>query len=264
MPTRCEPGPHPDFAPPRSRLAGRPGTRDRSPDRGHPASAVPTIGVIDLDAFFPPKDRFALAMRLNNLLAAPGVRRVDAGRAAGVAGCSTPPEGKPRMSIMSIAHLGDAERMFFVSMPAQRAPRLDARPNPAPPACAPSVHGRNLRLLSAGGNPPIQGADADPAVKQARAYGVGWCCDAESGRPRLQRALQHRHVVPRPLADRTRQSPGDGRPGGRSSQPATFDRTEDGANARRAGESRLPDEQRARRRAGVSKLAGPCPTSAAR
>ena len=31
-----------------------------------------TIGVMSLDAFFPEKDRFALAMRLNNLLAAPG------------------------------------------------------------------------------------------------------------------------------------------------------------------------------------------------
>ncbi len=30
------------------------------------------VGVMDLDAFFPPKDRFALAMRLNNLLGAPG------------------------------------------------------------------------------------------------------------------------------------------------------------------------------------------------
>ncbi len=43
---------------------------------------VQTIGVLDLEAFFPADDRFALAMPLNNLLAAPGLRPVDGGRAA--------------------------------------------------------------------------------------------------------------------------------------------------------------------------------------
>jgi Helicase HerA, central domain len=33
---------------------------------------VSRIGVLDVDAFFPSKERFALAMKLNNLLAAPG------------------------------------------------------------------------------------------------------------------------------------------------------------------------------------------------
>jgi len=74
------------------------------------------IGVMDLESFYPARERFALAMRLNNLLAAPGFEAwiegepLDAGRLLYTA------EGKPRISIMSIAHLGDAERMFFVSM----------------------------------------------------------------------------------------------------------------------------------------------------
>ncbi len=33
---------------------------------------ITKVGVMNLDSFFPAKDRFALAMRLNNLLAAPG------------------------------------------------------------------------------------------------------------------------------------------------------------------------------------------------
>ncbi len=74
------------------------------------------IGVIDLDSFFSPGDRFKLAMRLNNLLAAPGFdvwmqgEGLDAGRLFYTEG------GKPRLSVMSIAHLSDTERMFFVTM----------------------------------------------------------------------------------------------------------------------------------------------------
>jgi len=30
------------------------------------------VGVLDVESFFPSKERFALAMQLNNLLAAPG------------------------------------------------------------------------------------------------------------------------------------------------------------------------------------------------
>jgi len=74
------------------------------------------IGVMDLDSFFPPKERFALAMRLNNLLAAPGFEAWMSGDPLDAAKLLYTAEGKPRLSIMSIAHLDDAERMFFVSM----------------------------------------------------------------------------------------------------------------------------------------------------
>jgi hypothetical protein len=77
---------------------------------------VSRIGVLDLDSFFPAKERFELAMQLNNLLASPGFETwlegepLDAGRLLHT------PEGRPRVSILSIAHLSDAERMFFVSL----------------------------------------------------------------------------------------------------------------------------------------------------
>ncbi|MBL8202070.1 MAG: ATP-binding protein [Chromatiales bacterium] len=77
---------------------------------------VQKIGVLDLESFYPAKDRFTLAMRLNNLLAAPGFQAwtqgepLDAGRLLFTA------DGRPRVSVMSIAHLGDAERMFFVTL----------------------------------------------------------------------------------------------------------------------------------------------------
>ena len=74
------------------------------------------IGVMGVDAFFPERDRFALAMRLNNLLAAPGFEAWTEGEALNAGTLLYTPEGKPRISVMSIAHLDDASRMFFVSM----------------------------------------------------------------------------------------------------------------------------------------------------
>ena len=74
------------------------------------------IGVMDLDSFFPAKDRFELAMALNNLLAAPGFSTWMEGDPLDVQLLLYGAGGKPRVSIFSIAHLNDAERMFFVSL----------------------------------------------------------------------------------------------------------------------------------------------------
>jgi len=77
---------------------------------------VSKIGVMDVDSFFPSKDRFALAMKLNNLLAAPGFQAWLEGEALDVQQLLYASTGKPRLAIFSIAHLNDAERMFFVTL----------------------------------------------------------------------------------------------------------------------------------------------------
>ncbi len=77
---------------------------------------VTKIGVLNLDSFYPSKDRFALAMQLNNLLAAPGFSAWLEGEALDVGQMLHSPGGKPRLAIFSIAHLNDAERMFFVTL----------------------------------------------------------------------------------------------------------------------------------------------------
>jgi hypothetical protein len=77
---------------------------------------VKQIGVLELESFYPAKGRFELAMQINNLLAAPGFRLWLEGEPLDVKGFLFGPNGKPRVSIFSIAHLGDAERMFFVSL----------------------------------------------------------------------------------------------------------------------------------------------------
>jgi hypothetical protein len=77
---------------------------------------ITRVGVMNLDAFFPAEDRFALAMRLNNLLAAPGFEAWMQGEPLNTKNLLYTAEGKPRISVMSIAHLDDAQRMFFVCM----------------------------------------------------------------------------------------------------------------------------------------------------
>ncbi len=78
--------------------------------------AVNRIGVLDLESFFPSTDRFALATRLNNLLASPGFALWMEGEPLDVGEFLHTDKGKPRVSIFSIAHLNDAERMFFVAL----------------------------------------------------------------------------------------------------------------------------------------------------
>jgi hypothetical protein len=74
------------------------------------------IGIMDLEAFYPAKERFQLAMRLNNLLAAPGFEAWLEGEPIHIPRMLYTADGKPRASIFTISHLSDAERMFFVSV----------------------------------------------------------------------------------------------------------------------------------------------------
>ncbi len=74
------------------------------------------VGVMDLDSFFPADDRFQLAMTLNNLLASPTFANWMEGESLDIQKILYTESGKPRHAIFSIAHLSDAERMFFVSL----------------------------------------------------------------------------------------------------------------------------------------------------
>jgi hypothetical protein len=73
------------------------------------------VGVFDLESFYPSKERFELAMQLNNLLASPGFAAWMEGDPLDIGRLLYTPAGKPRVSIMSIAHLSERERMFFVT-----------------------------------------------------------------------------------------------------------------------------------------------------
>ncbi len=74
------------------------------------------VGVFDLETFYPARERLELAMAINNLLASPGFEAWLAGEPLDVQRLLYTAEGKPRISIVSIAHLTDAERMFVVTL----------------------------------------------------------------------------------------------------------------------------------------------------
>jgi hypothetical protein len=77
---------------------------------------VSKIGVLDVESFYPSKERFSLVMALNNLLASPGFNAWLDGVPLDIGQILHNGQGKPRVAIFSIAHLEDAERMFFVSL----------------------------------------------------------------------------------------------------------------------------------------------------
>ncbi len=130
------------------------------------------VGAFVTDSFFPAKDRFELALKLNNLLAAPGFgawlegEPMDAGRFLYTT------DGRPRVSIFSIAHLSDAERMFFVTLLLnQIVGWMRAQPGTT-----------SLRALVymdeiAGYLPPVANPPSKKPLmllfKQARAFGIG-------------------------------------------------------------------------------------------
>jgi hypothetical protein len=77
---------------------------------------VQRIGVMDVESFYPAKERFALATAINGLLASPGFGAWLEGEPLDIQRIYYTETGKPRVAIFSIAHLNDAERMFFVTL----------------------------------------------------------------------------------------------------------------------------------------------------
>lgn len=74
------------------------------------------LGVFDVDTFFPQKDRFALAMLLNNILAAPSFQPWIEGQPLDIEGLLYGADGRPRHSVFYLAHLSESERMFFLTL----------------------------------------------------------------------------------------------------------------------------------------------------
>jgi hypothetical protein len=74
------------------------------------------LGVLDLDTFYPAKDRKELVLRLNGLAASPSFGAWAQGEPLDVAALLRDPvSGKPRASVISIAHLSDEERQFAMT-----------------------------------------------------------------------------------------------------------------------------------------------------
>ena len=74
------------------------------------------VGVFGLSSFFPQSDRMKLAMLLNNVVASPSFAAWLQGEPLDIQRMLYGDDGRPRTAIFSIAHLGESERMFFVTL----------------------------------------------------------------------------------------------------------------------------------------------------
>ncbi len=77
---------------------------------------ISTVGVMDIETYIPEKERFALALRFNNLLASPAFAAFMEGEPFDIQSLLYTPQGKPKISVLTLSHLADAERMFFVTL----------------------------------------------------------------------------------------------------------------------------------------------------
>ncbi|MFZ5818896.1 MAG: helicase HerA domain-containing protein [Chloroflexota bacterium] len=136
------------------------------------APPVQKIGVLDLETVYPSKERFGLVMALNNLLASPGFDAWLEGTPLDIGQILYTPQGKPRVAIFSIAHLGDPERMFFVSLLMNQVLAW-MRSQPGTTSLRAIVYMDEIfGYLPPTANPPSK-MPMLTLLKQARAFGVG-------------------------------------------------------------------------------------------
>lgn len=74
------------------------------------------VGVFGLDTFFPQQERMDLAMAFNGVIASPAFQGWMCGEPLDIQRILYGHDGSPQTAIFSIAHLGSAERMFFVTI----------------------------------------------------------------------------------------------------------------------------------------------------
>jgi hypothetical protein len=77
---------------------------------------VATLGALEIETYYPARERAELAARLNGLLAAPGAGAWFQGEALDAGRLLWTKDGKPRLAIVTLAHLADRERMFAVTL----------------------------------------------------------------------------------------------------------------------------------------------------
>ncbi len=137
------------------------------------------VGALPLETFYPAKDRQELVLAVNALLASPATSAFRDGEPLDVAtmfssGPSARPDapGRARLSIVSIAHLGDAERVFVVATLLSRV-KAWMRSQPGSPALRALVYIDEIfGFFPPSAEPPTK-RPLLTLLKQARAFGVG-------------------------------------------------------------------------------------------
>jgi DNA helicase HerA-like ATPase len=140
--------------------------------RAVPAPPIERVGFLDLENFFPAGDRFALASRLNTVAAAPGFDAWLDGEPLDFGRLLWTPEGRPRVAVVSIAHLADAQRMAFVTLLAGAAVSWMRSQGGTSSLRALFLMDEVFGYLPPTANPPSK-TPLLTLMKQARAYGLG-------------------------------------------------------------------------------------------
>jgi hypothetical protein len=133
---------------------------------------IDRVGVMDLETFYPGRERFELAMRINSLLAAPGFDVWLRGAPLDLEQLLYTAAGRPRLSVVSLAHLSDAERMFFVSLLLNETVSWTRSKSGSKSLRALVYMDEVYGYLPPVANPPSK-KPLMLLLKQARAFGVG-------------------------------------------------------------------------------------------
>jgi hypothetical protein len=140
--------------------------------RAIPAPPIKRVGFLDLENFYPAGERFQLASRLNTVAAAPGFEAWLEGDPLDVGRLLWTPAGKPRVAVVSIAHLSDAQRMAFVTLLAGQAVAWMRSQGGTSSLKALFLMDEVFGYLPPTANPPSK-TPLLTLLKQARAYGLG-------------------------------------------------------------------------------------------
>ncbi|NNC79043.1 MAG: DUF87 domain-containing protein [Acidimicrobiales bacterium] len=127
------------------------------------------LGVLDLDAFFPAKDRTALVMKLNGLLASPAFASWANGEPLDIDAMLS---NGPRASIISISHLSETERQFVVTLVLSKIVTWMRAQSGTPELRALIYMDEVFGYVPPSAMPPSK-KPILTILKQARAFGVG-------------------------------------------------------------------------------------------
>ena len=130
------------------------------------------VGVLDLETFYPSRDRQELALKFNSVLAAPGFELWSNGEPLQAGSLLFTPDGRPRIAIISIAHLDEPQRMLVVSLVLNAVLQWTRHQTGTSSLRALIYMDEVAGYLPPVANPPSK-APILTLLKQARAYGVG-------------------------------------------------------------------------------------------
>jgi hypothetical protein len=130
------------------------------------------LGVFELDQFFPPNDRMALAMKLNGLLASPSFAAWAAGPPLDIQSMLYAADGRGRCAIVTTAHLSDEERQFVTSLILSKLVTWMRRQSGTTDLRTLLYMDEVAGYLPPTANPPTK-KPIMTLMKQARAFGIG-------------------------------------------------------------------------------------------